>query len=372
MRPWSFANPTPTRVGMQALSEIVGPADRVCVVTGRHAAVAGGWLDILKHHIRAADVVHLPLVPPEPTESSVLDLVEAMRVARPSVVIALGGGSVIDSTKIGSSIFTHDVDLAKIMGREVSVPDREVRLVAIPTTSGSGSEVTPFAVLTSATGIKRSLPSPIFFPDLAVLEPDFLTSLPRKVIADGGMDALAHSLEAIWSNKTNPISQAIGLSAAANILSHLQAFYDDPNSTENAVAMMTASNMAGYAFSNTFTTACHALSFPLSTLYKLTHGAACAVTLDRVMNVNSRDADVAEMLSPLAKHLELNVGEIPNRVRQLRDYVCAGSRPEALGISSTDRAFVKKNVFQPLLANNPVMLTDTDLDEILASGTLLL
>lgn len=357
---WSYRNPTQVVRGIARLQGILAADPRgsmgVALVTGRSSAERFGWVERIRQAIPDFVLSHLPIVDAEPTEGCAAAVVDALATVNPGVVIALGGGSVIDVCKVATTVQNPDMSLDGLMSRALQAPHRARSLIAIPTTAGSGSEATPFAVLTSAAGLKRSLPSSEFYPDVAILEPTFLLSLPPKVIADGGLDALAHALEALWSIHRNPISDSLGIRAATTLLESLASFHGDPENLELAERVGQASCQAGFAFSNTFTAACHAISYPLSTRFKLTHGAACAVTLDVVAGINLSVKEVTERLGPIGVALGCSVLEVPGVIRSLRDTIAPENSPSALRMTPDDIDFVAGNVFGPLMANNPVTL----------------
>lgn len=300
----------------------------------------------------------------EPTQVTVNRARATARDLKPNAIIALGGGSALDAAKVVAATYATDLDLASLMNRAIPVPHRTTTLIAIPTTAGSGSEVTPFAVLSNDAGDKQSLPSTEFYPDVAIVAPSLVTTCPQHVAGDAGMDALAHALEALWSTQANPVSDELAYSAASLVLHHLPAYYADRTDARSATAMARAATLAGMAFSNTFTAACHALSYPLGKRYRLSHGAACGVTLHAVARVNESAAE--EKFAQLAERLHLKgPKEVPLAIARLREAITTIPTLRQLGASDDDLRTVATTYFVPLMNNNPVQLTPDEIVSML-------
>lgn len=233
--------------------------------------------------------------------------------ARPPVIVAFGGGATIDLAK---AMCHRPADRAVealsewIRGRAAAPRWEPIDLIALPTTAGTGSEVTCWATLwdmndndsgdgssSAQSGIKRSLESPIGFPKLAIVDPHSTLSCPDAVTRDSGLDALAHALEAIWNRHASPVTDALAVSAAQRIIATLPALLDAPDSIAHRQSMSEAALMAGLAFSQTRTALAHALSYPLTIEQGVPHGLACAVWLPTAwMRVAGRDASRDRLL----------------------------------------------------------------------------
>lgn len=366
--PWSYYNPTKIVTGVASLAEIdkiSSHARRLLIVTGSSSVASNGYLERVKAQIHGPEVSVYSGISPEPSQSDAESLKGYLAEHRPDVVIALGGGSVIDVAKVACSAIESDGTIADLMDRKIAVPERLIRFVAIPTTAGSGSEVTPFAVLTNnTTSLKQSLPSPNLYPDIAIIVAEFLATVPRKVASDTGMDALAHAMEALWSIHSNPVSDGLAYNAVRLINDHFIRYLEAPDDATHANAMAVAACLAGKAFSNTFTAACHGLSYPIAARFQLSHGASCAVILDIIADLN-RPA-VHEKYSLLCKLLSLNSAEdLPSYITSLRR--STGCIPDfaQLRATSDDIALIIRDSFKPLMANNPVSLDDATIERAL-------
>lgn len=365
---WTYYNPTRILAGIGSLREIpstYSEARKFAIVAGSSSAQAHGYLDEVKNALSARDTSTYLGISPEPSQTDAERLRNYLDANKHDVVIALGGGSVIDVAKVACSAIETKSPISDLMDRKVPVPSRRLAFVAVPTTAGSGSEVTPFAVLTNnATGLKQSLPSPNLYPDIALLVPEFLRTVPRKVASDTGMDALAHALEALWSIHNNPVSDALAYRAISLIHEHFEAYLKDQSNLAQANAMGTAASLAGMAFSNTFTAACHGLSYPIAARFKISHGASCAVILDLIAKINTPAVEAKYRV--LCRLLSLqSVEEIPQYIAALRQATgCIPSFAE-LGPTKEDVDSITRDAFKPLMNNNPVPLDDPTVRKLL-------
>ncbi|MEO6919864.1 MAG: iron-containing alcohol dehydrogenase PsrA [Collimonas sp.] len=204
-------------------------------------------------------------------------------------VVALGGGSVIDTAKallVGTASDSFQELLALLADGRPFTPPKTKRLVAIPTTAGTGSEVTPWATIWDAANQRKySLHLDCTWPQAALVDPQLMLSLPRQVTISTGLDALSHALESIWNVNANPISDTCAVSAIQDILSCLPALVDDLGNLALRSTMALAALKAGLAFSNTKTALAHSISYEMTLGYGLPHGIACSFTLPMVLRM---------------------------------------------------------------------------------------
>ena len=202
------------------------------------------------------------------------------------ILIALGGGSSIDAAKIISGLATNEGTVKDYLGTVVFKND-PVSVIAIPTTAGTGSEVTQTAMVTDQDQkLKLSIRSPQLFPKTAILDPTLLHSLSPQAIAYTGMDAFTHAVESFLSLRSNLITQQLSLSAVRFIYPSLIPFKENPKNTDLAFKMLHGSCLAGIAFTNGGLGAVHALAYPIGSYYHIPHGLACALFLGRVLREN--------------------------------------------------------------------------------------
>ncbi|MDR2753408.1 MAG: iron-containing alcohol dehydrogenase [Oscillospiraceae bacterium] len=233
-------------------------------------------------------------VQPNPTRQNVADCAAFLQKMRAEVVVAAGGGSVLDCAKAAAN----------------GLP-----LVALPTTAGTGSEVTAISVISDAAGRKTPVVNPQFYPEAAIVDPELTLTCPAKLTAESGMDALSHALEAQWSLGRNPASTALADRAIALVFANLETAYHAPQNLAARTAMSEASLLAGMAFSQARTAGVHACSFPLTTRYGLSHGAACAFTLAAFALLNFKDKDYAQDLARKINRLNEALG-LPRTLAQ--------------------------------------------------------
>ena len=226
-------------------------------------------------------------VAPNPDTSLLAE--QARRFARalpaPEVIVALGGGSVIDTAKVLAAASGDFAAVARYLetgqGGEAlgSMP-----IIAVPTTAGTGSEVTSWStVWDAAAGRKHSLALPGLYPEVALVDPELMLAKPRGLTIATGLDALSHALESLWNRNANPVSMTFAVSAAREILAVLPALADDLGNLELRSRMARAALSAGLAFSNTKTAIAHSISYPITLRHDVPHGIACSFTLPRIM-----------------------------------------------------------------------------------------
>ncbi|MBR7172323.1 MAG: bifunctional acetaldehyde-CoA/alcohol dehydrogenase [Clostridia bacterium] len=243
-------------------------------------------------------------VPPDPTLSCAKKGAELMKSFAPDAIIAVGGGSAMDAAKIMWVLYEHpEVEFADMAMRFSDIRKRiyefpkmgeKAYFIAVPTSSGTGSEVTPFAVITDdATGIKYPLADYQLLPNMAIIETDMMMSAPKGLTAASGIDALIHSLEAYVSVMASDYTDGLALQAIKMIFEYLPRCYD--NGQEDFVArekMANAATMAGIAFANAFLGICHSLAHKLGANHHIPHGIANALVIEDVMRFNASETPV--------------------------------------------------------------------------------
>ncbi len=277
---------------------------RAFIVTDE-SMVKLGYVDKILYYLRKREVYcHSKIysdVEPDPDVETIEKGVEEMRAFNPDVIIALGGGSAIDAAK-GMWLFyehpeaTFDGLKQKFMDirkRVVKFPNlgEKAKFVAIPTTSGTGSEVTAFAVITDRKNgnVKYPLADYALRPSVAIIDPQFVMSLPKGATADTGMDVLTHAIEAYVSNMANDYTDGLAMQAIDMVFDYLKRAYD--NGAEDKLArekMHNASCIAGMAFSNAFLGLNHSMAHKLGGEYHIPHGRANAILLPYVIEYNSK------------------------------------------------------------------------------------
>lgn len=237
-------------------------------------------------------------VQPDPTLANAQAGAKAMAAFQPDVIIALGGGSAMDAGKIMWVLYEHpEVDFQDLAMRFVDIRKRvytfprmgeKAYFVAIPTSSGTGSEVTPFAVITDQeTGIKYPLADYELLPNMAIVDTDNMMSQPKSLTSASGIDVLTHALEAYASVMATDYTDGLALKAMKNVFDYLPAAYNDGADVEARQKMADASCMAGMAFANAFLGVCHSMAHKLGAFHHLPHGVANALMISLVVRYNS-------------------------------------------------------------------------------------
>ena len=216
-------------------------------------------------------------------------------------LIALGGGSPIDTAKAIAILLNSDAPLSSYMGTIINI--KRPPLVAIPTTAGTGSEATKFTIINDTESkVKMLLTGPCLIPDLAIIDPKFSKSAPKSVTSHTGIDALCHAIESYTSRKSQPLSDTFALSAIKRIFNNLQKCYDNGDDVDARVQMSLAALEAGISFNNSSVTIVHGMSRPMGALFHVPHGLSNAMLLEECMNyvvdgAYDRFADIARYLS---------------------------------------------------------------------------
>lgn len=226
-------------------------------------------------------------VEPNPTVQNVDNTCGKAREAEADCIIALGGGSAMDCAKAVAAAVTEHLSAGELL--EGAAVAKALPLIAIPTTAGTGSEVTAGAVLSDKErGIKAAVFSPALFPSIALVDPELTYSVPPRVTAATGLDVLAHALDAMSSVKAGEATDALALGACRLAVKYLERAVADGSDREARAGMSKASTIAGLAFSQTGTTGSHACSYILTSRCGVPHGEACAFTMDTWYVINSK------------------------------------------------------------------------------------
>ncbi len=239
-------------------------------------------------------------VEPDPTLSCAIKGAEQMRAFEPDVIIALGGGSAMDAAKIMWVLYEHpEVDFADMAMRFMDIRKRvytfpkmgeKAYFVAVPTSAGTGSEVTPFAVITDEkTGVKYPLADYELLPNMAIIDTDFHMTAPKGLTAASGIDAVTHALEAYASVMATDYTDGLALQALKVIFEYLPIAYNEPDNVKAREKMANAATMAGMAFANAFLGVCHSMAHKLGAYHHLAHGVANALLIEEVMRFNAEE-----------------------------------------------------------------------------------
>jgi acetaldehyde dehydrogenase/alcohol dehydrogenase len=295
-----FRVPNQIYFNMNAVENLRQFASRSTIIVTNPALEHMGHVDIVRRYIPEQTHVHVSVIPDaEPEVKVIMQGVEALNFYEADQIIALGGGSVIDAAKIMKLKYeSPEADLEELAApfldlrkRVVQYPTEKVhraRLIAISTTSGTGSEVTPFAVLTDKEhGRKVTLADYSLSPDVAIVDPQFVMSMPKGLTADTGIDCLTHALEAGVSNYASPYTDSNAMQAIRMVFKYLPVAYEHPNDEEARCMMHNAACIAAMAFSNASVGVNHALAHAFGARFGVAHGRANALMLPHVIAYNA-------------------------------------------------------------------------------------
>lgn len=240
----------------------------------------------------------------DPSLSTLERAIEIGKKNNCSGVIGFGGGSSMDVAKLSALIMGSNENLDTAWGVNLACGPR-VPLVLVPTTAGTGSEVTPVSIITIGQNEKRGVSSPIILPDLAILDPTLTIGLPKKITAATGVDAMVHAIEAYSSiNKNNnSISQMYALEALKLLEKSIERVVLDGKDLTARSDMLKGSMLAGVAFANSPVAAVHALAYPIGGIFKIPHGLSNALILPYVLRYNQSDARASKAYADLCDHI---------------------------------------------------------------------
>lgn len=286
-------------------------------------------------------------VEPNPQLSGVEEAVRMAREQNVQAVIGLGGGSSLDTAKFAAAAAKGNQTPAEYY-QGAPFPRERLAIITIPTTAGTGSEVTQVSVISRGSE-KKTINHPAFMPSAALVDPELTLSVPPQVTMHTGLDALAHALEGYWSKHHQPICDLMAVEAVRIILANIERAYTCGSDLEARTAMSCGALLGGLAFALPKTAASHACSYPLSSDYHLPHGEACAFTLDSLVKIN---AD--ERLESLCRRVGLrNTNALAEKIADLKKLGGLKSRLSQLGTVDIDK-LAADCAAHPLMNNNPV------------------
>ncbi|MCL6584903.1 MAG: bifunctional acetaldehyde-CoA/alcohol dehydrogenase [Anoxybacillus sp.] len=329
-----------------------------------------GYVDKVLYYLRKRpDYVHCEIfseVEPDPSLTTVMKGAEMMRSFQPDVIIALGGGSAMDAAKAMWLFYEHpETDFHGLKQKFLDIRKRvfkypklghKAQFVAIPTTSGTGSEVTSFAVITDKeNNVKYPLADYELTPDVAIIDPQFVMTLPKHVTADTGMDVLTHAIEAYVSNMANDYTDGLAMKAIQLVFEYLPRAYKNGNDELAREKMHNASTIAGMAFANAFLGINHSLAHKLGAEFHIPHGRANTILMPHVIRYNAtkpkkftafpkyeyfiadqRYAEIARMLGLPARTTEEGVESLIQAIIKLAKELDIPLSIEACGISKQE------------------------------------
>ncbi len=379
MAPPVIANCVAGSIGIvDGILERLDP-ETVLLLTGGVSYQASGAAAAIDAATEGRSVERISHIAPNPDLTEIDAAIRTYRATSPNLIIAVGGGSVIDFAKTVRSVAPHSpTALPYALGRRTPGPSKAPMLV-IPTTAGTGSEATHFAVI-YVDGIKYSIADPSMRPEYVVLDPELTYSTPPAVTATAGLDALCQGVESYWSVRSTASSRDLARRSIALAFGHLDAAVNEPQPASRA-AMCSAAHLSGRAIDISLTTAPHAFSYVLTSHHGVPHGHAVAMTLGAVLEYNAavteetcadpRGVDhvrtiMADLISMLgATDASDARGAFDNLVLRV------GLDPTLRSIEAPldeTRALIASGVNQQRLLNNPRVITPESIVALLATA----
>jgi alcohol dehydrogenase class IV len=315
----------------------------------------------------------------EPTTEMISNGVKFAREKDCKAVVGFGGGSVIDSAKAIAALTPNKgelLDYLEVIGKGKKLEEKPLPFIAVPTTAGTGAEVTKNAVIHSPEhNVKVSLRSPLMFPDVAVVDPELTLSMLPEITATTGMDALTHLLETFVSNQANPFIDMLCREGIHRISASLKNAFENGNDLKAREDMAFAAMLGGMALANVKLGAVHGFAGPLGSMFPVPHGAVCAALLPAVMKINIWVLEEQKHIKSIAKYLEVAQILTGNKDAKIEDGIkWAGEMVKALkiptlsafGLSASDfPVLVEKAKKASSMQGNPVSLSEKQLTEIL-------
>ena len=307
----------------------------------------------------------------DPSRTTLMTAVDAARAAGATGVVGFGGGSSMDVAKVVSLAARSDQPLDEMYGVGLARGQR-LPLVLVPTTAGTGSEVTPVSIITIGEEEKRGVSSPVILPDIAVLDPDLTLSLPAAVTAATGVDAMVHAIEAYASSNANnnPLSRMLAREALRLLGANIETAVFEGGNADARAAMLLGSMLAGQAFANSPVAAVHALAYPIGSTFHVPHGLSNALVLPHVLGFNAPEA--AHLYAEIAADAFPRLAEVEGAQARCAAFIEAlhglsaklGLQTRLREVSVPEEALAKMAsdamLQTRLLVNNPREVTEAD------------
>tara|TARA_R100000935_G_scaffold45277_1_gene68381 strand:+ start:652 stop:1812 length:1161 start_codon:yes stop_codon:yes gene_type:complete len=310
-------------------------------------------------------------VEPDPSRATLEAAFAVGDAAEVTGIVGFGGGSSLDVAKVAALLIGSREDLDEAWGVGQAKGPR-LPLVLIPTTAGTGSEVTPVSIITVGAEEKRGVSSPLLLPDIAILDPDLTLGLPAPITAATGVDAMVHAIEAYASANANnnPLSQVLAREALRLLGANIETVMAEPGNVEARGAMLLGSMLAGQAFANSPVASVHALAYPIGGTFHVPHGLSNALVLPHVLRFNAPDAYAAyaEIAADAFPHLaevdgaQARCAAFIDALADLSLRLGMPTRLREVGIPDTalEKMAADAMVQTRLLANNPRAMSEQD------------
>ena len=374
MSNWKYYNPVSIHFGPGIINDLptfVGMHKLVLVTTPGFKK--RGTVEYLKTILGNSLVAIFAEVQANPTFESVKAAFKSLQPYDYDLIVALGGGSAIDTAKIVAALESvGNVEWIDSLRKDADLFPKTFApkdIIAIPTTAGSGSEVTMWAtVWDMVRKEKHSLSHPLLYPREAVLDPALTLTLPLEETINCGLDALSHAMEAIWNKNHNPVSDRFALEAIELIYDYLPLLKNDLDNIKLRTFLLRASLIAGLAFSNTKTALAHSISYCLTSYFGLPHGLACSLPLTSLIEFNGTQCFERIKIMARALKAEKTVESMKNNLANFFKKIDIPLSLASYGINKRNAQMIIDHAITPDRAdNNIVSISKTDLERIVTS-----
>ena len=347
--------------------------DNIFLITDADLIKIGLNKSIINELSKSSSVEVFDDVESDPSKKTLIKALDRAKTFKPTGILGFGGGSSMDIAKLVSLLIGTEQNIENIWGVGNAKGPR-LPLVLIPTTAGTGSEVTPISIITLEGDQKKGLSSPIILPDLAVLDPELTLNLPRDITAATGIDAMVHAIEAYTSinQNNNPISKLLAIESLKLLGTSIETAVFDGHNIEARSNMLLGSMMAGQAFANSPVSAVHALAYPIGGIFHIPHGLSNSLILPHVLKFNSINPKACEQYAFLAPFIfkDINLktnnqiicNEFIERLENLSSLLNIPSKLRDIDIPKEACAKMAKESMKQtrLLVNNPREVTEED------------
>ena len=347
--------------------------DNIFLITDADLIKIGLNKSIINELSKSSSVEVFDDVESDPSKKTLIKALDRAKTFKPTGILGFGGGSSMDIAKLVSLLIGTEQNIENIWGVGNAKGPR-LPLVLIPTTAGTGSEVTPISIITLEGDQKKGVSSPIILPDLAVLDPELTLNLPRDITAATGIDAMVHAIEAYTSinQNNNPISKLLAIESLKLLGTSIETAVFDGHNIEARSNMLLGSMMAGQAFANSPVSAVHALAYPIGGIFHITHGLSNSLILPHVLKFNSINPKACEQYAFLAPFIfkDINLktnnqiicNEFIERLEKLSSLLKIPSKLRDIDIPKEACAKMAKESMKQtrLLVNNPREVTEED------------
>ena len=296
--------------------------DNIFLITDADLTKIGLNKPIINQISKSANLEVFDDVESDPSKKTLIKALERAKNFKPTGILGFGGGSSMDIAKLVSLLIGTEQDIENIWGVGNAKGPR-LPLILIPTTAGTGSEVTPISIITLENDLKKGVSSPIILPDLAVLDPELTLNLPSDITASTGIDAMVHAIEAYTSinQNNNPISKLLAIESLKLLGTSIETAVFDGHNIEARSNMLLGSMMAGQAFANSPVAAVHALAYPIGGIFHIPHGLSNSLVLPHVLKFNSTNAKACEQYAFLAPFVFKDINQNTNTKNICNDFI---------------------------------------------------